>query len=140
MKVCNSEYAFDLIKNCKFGVNKDIQHRTLECKCKNRCATCSVGSGLGTKMMHPDLYAKWVIDVEKQISENVKQKNYLISSMELVESGIVCYRKCSRCGESKDLDHYKTCFDCREKSRLARLKGIARRKKRAELEALRGCV
>jgi hypothetical protein len=68
MRTCNTTYAFDLVKRCRFMLpRKSIDHR---CSCKKKCAMCSVGGNVtrpdGTLVrkveiwMHPQLHDEYV--------------------------------------------------------------------------------
>ena len=49
MRICCSEYSYELVKNCRFGTGLNKQGN-LKCSCKKDCALCSVGGKVTTTL------------------------------------------------------------------------------------------
>ena len=60
MKSCNSEYVYDLIKGCRYGLDEESRPKQLKCSCMKKCAMCSVGGQVTeTLILSGDRTSKW---------------------------------------------------------------------------------
>ena len=78
VRMCNTEYAFDLVKRCRFM--RFLKSKEPRCTCRKKCEMCSVGGNVtrpdGTLVrkveiwMHPQLHDEYVKSQASNIRSN----------------------------------------------------------------------